>query len=125
LNSALIALGGSLGAVSRYLLSSVVSAKSSQKFPTSIITVNLLGAGGLGLFISYYYESITYSFYTCNIYLCFGVGFFGAFTTFSTFSMEAIGLLQRKAYKYFLLYILLTIIGSITLFSIGYMLMQH
>lgn len=125
MNSALIALGGSLGAVSRYLLSSVVSAKSSQKFPTSIITVNLLGAGGLGLFISYYYESITYSFYTCNIYLCFGVGFFGAFTTFSTFSMEAIGLLQRKAYKYFLFYILLTIIGSITLFSIGYMLMQH
>ena len=125
MNAVLIALGGSLGAVSRYLLSSLVSAKSSQKFPTSIITVNLLGAGGLGLFISYYYESITYSFYTCNIYLCFGVGFFGAFTTFSTFSMEAIGLLQRKSYKYFLFYILLTIIGSITLFSIGFMLMQH
>lgn len=125
MNTILIALGGGLGAVSRYMLSTLLGAKNSQKFPIAILIVNLLGAGGMGLFISHYYESILYSFYSCNLYLCLGVGFFGAFTTFSTFSLEAIGLLQRKAYKYFLLYILLTIIGSITLFSIGFILLRH
>lgn len=125
MSTVLIALGGSLGAALRYVLSSVLSARNSHKFPTAIIAVNLLGAGGLGFFISYYYETITYSFYTCNIYLCFGVGFFGAFTTFSTFSLEAIGLLQRKEYNYFFLYIFLTIFGSIVLFSISFMFFQY
>ncbi len=125
MNTVLIALGGSLGAVSRYMLSILVKVKSKSNFPVAIVIVNILGAGGLGLFLSYYYESITYSFYSCNIYLCFGVGFFGAFTTFSTFSLEAIGLLQRKAYKYCLFYILLTIIGSITLFSAGFIFLQN
>lgn len=118
MSTILIALGGSVGAVSRYLLSSLLGAK--KKFPSAIIAVNLLGAGGMGMFISYYYESITYSFYSCNIYLCLGVGFFGAFTTFSTFSLEAIGLLQSKAYKYFFLYILLTIFGSLAAFAFGF-----
>jgi len=103
----------------------MLGAKSKHSFPLAVIAVNLLGAGGMGLLISYYYQSITASFYACNTYLCLGVGFFGAFTTFSTFSLEAIGLLQSKAYKYFILYILLTIFGSIVAFAIGFKLLQH
>lgn len=125
MSAILITLGGSLGAVSRYMLSSLLGARSNHKFPSAIMTVNLLGAGGMGLFIGHYYESIIYSFYSCNIFLCFGVGFFGAFTTFSTFSLEAISLLQSKAYKYFFLYILLTIFGSLAAFTFGFTLLEH
>jgi fluoride exporter len=105
LNTLLVALGGGLGAVSRYLLSVLIeNRRNPSGLPVAIIIVNIIGAGGLGLFLGQFYETIAYNFYTCSVYLCFGVGFFGAFTTFSTFSLEAVGLLHKKDLKNFLFY---------------------
>ncbi len=125
MNTLLIAFGGGLGAMLRYLLGSLVDSKGKRDtMPLAILAINVLGAGGLGIFLGYRYDTISYNFYSCSAYLCFGVGFFGAFTTFSTFSIEAISLLQRKAYKSFLLYILFTIVGSITAFTFAFLLIQ-
>ncbi len=125
MNTILIAFGGGLGAISRYLLGSLVDSKRSRnKMPVAILAVNIIGAGGLGLFLGYSYETLTYNFYSCTTYLCLGVGFFGAFTTFSTFSIEAVSLLHMKAYKRFFLYIMFSIAGSITAFSFGFLLMH-
>jgi len=124
LNTLLIAFGGGLGAMLRYMLGSLIDNKSNRNsMPVAILAINILGAGGLGIFLGYSYDTISYNFYSCSTYLCFGVGFFGAFTTFSTFSIEAISLLQLKAYKSFIIYILFTIAGSITAFSFAFLLM--
>jgi fluoride exporter len=123
LNTLLVALGGGLGAVSRYLLSSSIEkSKKPSGLPVAIIFVNIIGAGGLGLFLGQFYQTIAYNFYTCSVYLCFGVGFFGAFTTFSTFSLEAVVLLQQKDLKNFLLYLFFTVAGSLAAFSAGFLL---
>jgi fluoride exporter len=122
LNTLLVALGGGLGAVSRYLLSVLIeNRRNPSGLPVAIIIVNIIGAGGLGLFLGQFYETIAYNFYTCSVYLCFGVGFFGAFTTFSTFSLEAVGLLHKKDLKNFLFYFFLTIAGSLAAFSAGFL----
>jgi fluoride exporter len=118
----LVALGGGAGAVSRYLIGSYVDLVSkSQRIPVAMLSVNIVGAGGLGLLLGSYYETISPNLYSCNYYLCFGVGFFGAFTTFSTFSMEAVVLLQKRRYQSFMIYIVLSLIGCVFAFSMGFL----
>jgi len=122
LNTLLVALGGGLGAVSRYFLSSSIEKRKKRSdLPVAIIFVNIIGAGGLGLFLGQFYQTLAYNFYTCSFYLCFGVGFFGAFTTFSTFSLEAFNLLQKKDLKNFFFYLFFTVAGSLVAFSAGFL----
>ncbi|WP_143522720.1 CrcB family protein, partial [Pseudomonas sp. 2822-15] len=52
-------------------------------------------------------------------FLIIGIGFFGAFTTFSTFSVEAITLFQKRKWIPFITYLVLSIGGSIVTFLIG------
>ena len=86
-----VALGGALGALARWGTSGWIHARTGLQFPWGTLGVNLLGALLLG--ISYgVFEHVQLppaarSFLT--------LGFLGAFTTFSTFSYEAVLLLQR------------------------------
>ncbi len=99
-----VALGGAIGATFRYLIGEYVNNISKTKFPIGILLINLMGAFVLGSIIN---QS------SSNLYLFLATGFCGGFTTYSTFSIEAIQLLQRNQYGWFFTYIILTIIGSI------------
>ncbi|WP_188207182.1 fluoride efflux transporter CrcB [Alkalibacillus aidingensis] len=115
MNTILVAIGGAVGAVSRYLIGQLIMQfRSQHNLPIAMLVVNLLGALGLGTFLSFYTpkEAITDS-----LYLMVSLGFFGAFTTFSTFSIEAMELMQKRQWKYFWTYVLVTVLGSILLFS--------
>ena len=72
----LVGLGGGVGAVCRYVLSLL---PVNEKFPCSTLLVNLAGAVLIG-------------------FLAGCAGFCGGFTTFSTFSLETISLLQAGRY---------------------------
>ena len=64
--------------------------------PYGTLFVNLVGAFLLGLFVGFdIFESL---------YLLGGVGFLGAFTTFSTFQLELVQMFDQKKWKPFLLY---------------------
>ncbi|SDZ12144.1 CrcB protein [Evansella caseinilytica] len=120
MNVLLVAIGGGLGAVARYLLGVWVKDNTKQRtIPTAMLSVNLLGAFGLGLFFHFMYGEIPEHAYEQRPYLIFGIGFFGAFTTFSTFSIEAVTLMQKQKWGPFFTYLLLTIGGSILFFSLG------
>lgn len=78
----LVALGGALGAVARFAVS---SAMPRLVFPWHTLAVNLLGAFVLGFaFLDHGMEHSTR--------LWFAVGFLGAFTTLSTYSVETVSL---------------------------------
>ena len=85
-----IALGGALGAMARYGLSGWVQGFMTTTFPLGTLVVNVVGSFLLG-FALYLLESTAP---TTELRSFVTIGFLGAFTTFSTFSYEAVVLLQ-------------------------------
>ena len=85
----LIAAAGALGAVARYGLSGWVQARAAF-FPWGTLVVNVLGSFLLG-FAFRYLEATTLP---AEWRQAVTVGLLGAFTTFSTFSYEAVALIQ-------------------------------
>ena len=86
----MVAAGGALGAVARYGLGGWVQGFSPTSFPLGTLVVNVLGSFLLG-FAFYFLEGLALSAETRSMVT---IGFLGAFTTFSTFSYEAIVLFQ-------------------------------
>ncbi|MCY8308834.1 fluoride efflux transporter CrcB [Bacillus vallismortis] len=109
-----ILIAGGLGAMLRFWLGNVVTAKTKGlSLPIGILTINILGALGLGVFTGLHIANDSAS-------LIIGTGFFGAFTTFSTFSVESVQLLLAKRVMESILYITLTLCGSMLAFWCGW-----
>lgn len=108
----LISAGGFLGAICRYKLSLLLNSQMTGKIPKGTLLINLTGSFLLGLIISADSSE--------DVRLLFGTGFMGAFTTFSTFNLEAVKLIQTGAKLKAVLYIMLTYICGITLAFIGF-----
>jgi CrcB protein len=85
-----VALGGAFGAMARYGLSGWVQGLMNTTFPLGTLVVNVVGSFLLG-FALYLLESTAP---TTEVRSFVTIGFLGAFTTFSTFSYEAVVLLQ-------------------------------
>lgn len=102
-----IALGGALGALSRYEVGLLVSSKWNQGFPLGTFIINITGAFLLGFLNVLFVEKLTISpLWRLGI----GIGFLGAYTTFSTFSFEAITLMEGGSFGLAGLYALLTLL---------------
>ncbi|MGC7871313.1 fluoride efflux transporter CrcB [Desulfosporosinus sp. SYSU MS00001] len=107
MNILVIALGGALGALSRYGLGLWVSGKWSQGFPLGTFIINITGAFLLGFLNILFIEKLSISpLWRLGI----GIGFLGAYTTFSTFSYETIMLLEGGSLLTAGLYTVLTVI---------------
>lgn len=104
-----IGLGGAVGAIGRYLIS-LVPTKSA--FPFLTLLINVCGAILIGFIVGISSNSPSYSE---NKLLFWKVGVCGGFTTFSTFSFEALLLLENRKYLFGGIYIVL----SVTLCILG------
>tara|TARA_B100000927_G_C16443546_1_gene460783 strand:- start:308 stop:676 length:369 start_codon:yes stop_codon:yes gene_type:complete len=100
-NLILVATGGALGAVLRYLLTNI----SKTLFESSIygtISVNIIGSFLIGYFISSDFgNNLSENF--IRFFLI--IGLLGSFTTFSAFSYEVFDLINSKKYASSLIYI--------------------
>ena len=85
-----VAVGGSLGAVSRMIVGRLLA---NASFPWATVAINLAGCFALGLLVCATHDGIA-SHRALRVAL--GTGFLGAFTTFSTFSVEAVALAEEK-----------------------------
>jgi CrcB protein len=91
----LIAIGGSLGAVARYGLSTFVYHTTRETFPWGTFVVNLTGSFLIGVLIELFDSAIIPSEWRSFI----TIGFLGAYTTFSTYTLETVNLLRDGELK--------------------------
>jgi len=92
LNILLVALGGALGSVSRYLLGAwVQSVSRSIDFPYGTLMVNLVGCFVIG-FLSQLAEAR--SVFTSEARAFGFIGILGGFTTFSSFGNDTVNLIR-------------------------------
>ena len=89
-----IALAGSLGALARYGLEGVVGQHAPGAFPWGTFAVNVSGSFALGLIFTLLTERFAVDPWLRS---SLTIGFLGAYTTFSTFSLETYRLLADGA----------------------------
>lgn len=108
----LIGLGGGCGAICRYGLTTMVNTFYWGIFPLGTLFVNFLGAFLMGCVFQW---SLQYEM-TSSYWLPFlTTGILGGFTTFSTFSLETVNLLEQSQY----LLAAINILGSLCLCLLG------
>ena len=90
-----IMVAGAFGALARYGVDGFVSRRLSTAFPWGTFVVNITGAFLLGLVFTLFTERLTVAPWMRSTVM---IGFFGAYTTFSTLSLETFRLLEDGAY---------------------------
>lgn len=106
LQLASIALGGALGSILRFLLSNRVYQWLGRDFPYGTLSVNILGCLLMGFLFVFMTERVV----GVEIRAATLVGFLGGLTTFSSFSMETMLLIQQSAYLKALLNMLFSVV---------------
>lgn len=103
----LIATGGALGALSRFFVGSVIQHRFGSFFPWGTFLVNVSGCFLIG-FLTFIFSGKNLSS-ASGLHYFFIVGFLGAYTTFSTFEMEAHNLFADDRWWLAAIYILASI----------------
>lgn len=96
----LVAAFGALGAVSRYAVDGWVSNAARGQFPWGTLVINVAGSFVLGVIVELTTSRLLPH---PNWRVALGIGFLGAFTTFSTFTYETVRLAEDSAYTLALL----------------------
>ena len=102
----LVALGGALGALSRYGVATVVTKRFGSGFPIATLVINITGCAVIGFFLA----AVNGRWHGVNeawTYLV-PIGFVGAYTTFSTYEYELAGLMEAGAWARLATYFVLS-----------------
>lgn len=111
-----IAVAGMLGTLARYGLYNWIQGFTKGSFPAGTLVVNLAGSFVLGLVARYGTQALAMS---PELRLAIMVGFCGAFTTMSAFSLESLGLMAAGDYWRAGLYMAGTLVGCIGAVAAG------
>ena len=112
----LVALGGAVGAVARYSLT-LWLAPPPGKFPLATFSANMLGCFAMGIL---YVLIVHKALIPVSWRPFLTIGMLGAFTTFSTFSLEALWLWQHEHFGLAATYVVATVAGCLLAVWAGY-----
>lgn len=111
-----VGAGSFIGGIGRYLISLAMKGVS-KGFPWATLAVNLLGCLMIGLLWGFLSRNASEGT-SWGLFLT--VGLCGGFTTFSTFSKEALTMLQAGQTWGFVSYITMSVLAGIALAALGY-----
>lgn len=113
----LVMAGGAVGAGARHLTGRTMAKLLGTGWPWGTLTVNLLGGLLMGLLVGVLARSANATGETWRLLL--GVGVLGGYTTFSSFALDVVGMIERGTLVTALGYVLLSVIGAIVALFAG------
>ncbi len=117
-----IAGGGALGALLRYWMSTAVYAMAGRGFPYGTLAVNVLGSLVMGFLYIWLLERTLEG---ANMRAFLLIGLLGAFTTFSTFSIETLMLMEGGQYVRALVNTLASVVLCVAAAALGVILARQ
>ena len=125
--SVYVALGGAIGAVMRYQLSRSFPAfetGGAASFPHATLAANVIGSLAMGVLIGWLARHGEGTAASENLRLLLGVGVLGGFTTFSSFSLEVISLIERGQPGLAAIYAGISVAAGVAALFLGLILMR-
>ena len=113
----LVFVGGGVGSVTRYLLGVGAMRSFGTGWPYGTLAANVLGGLAMGLLISWLAHRGGADQERWRLLL--GVGFMGGFTTFSSFSLETVLMIERRDYGQAAAYIAASVVLSLGALFLG------
>ena len=121
-NLVFVAAGGAVGAMLRYLASVYVPMWLGKDFPYATLLVNVVGSFIMGVLFSLLEHGIVADLPWRSL---FGIGLLGALTTFSTFSLDTVLLLQQGFWQKALLNVMMNVMTCLLAAYIGMQLVPN
>ena len=119
----LIAIGGAVGSVLRYLTANAVYNLMGRDFPIGTLIVNIFGCLLMGFLTVFIFERVVNMASDLRALLL--IGFLGGYTTFSTFSMETLSLIESGEIFRAILNVLASVIFCLIAVWVGVILGRH
>ncbi len=125
LNICLVLLGGAIGSLARYGLGNGMRALwPTTEWPVGTFVANLLGGLLMGLLMGALLGPLKGMVDVERWRLFLGIGVLGGFTTFSSFSLEMVFMLERRHYLMALGYALLSVVLAVGGVALGLVVMR-
>jgi CrcB protein len=115
--SLLIAGGGFIGTLLRFLATECLNKYSAAAFPIGTVVVNLIGCLLIGILAGFFSDRLTTD---SNLFLFLTIGCLGGFTTFSAFAIESQVFIQNGEFLKLTVYISIQVLIGILLAALGY-----
>ena len=112
-----VASGGAIGATLRFFISTAINKSFIQTIPLGTLTVNLIGSLLIGILFAYFTIHNTLSPHLKTFMV---TGILGALTTYSTFAIESVLLLESGHHAHAFVSMALNLFGTILFAGIGY-----
>ena len=122
LNALIVAAGGALGALCRYITVFLTQIFMGSQFPFGTLIVNSFGSLCIGFIMTLFVDRMMG---TEVLRLFLVVGFLGGFTTFSSFTWETLSLYQNGQWFYALTNIILNNVLGIFMLILGVVLSRY